>query len=79
VSTELVALFVVGLALGLLFVTWFTVAACVQSGDDAEIERRLEIMTALGWTEWPSANADYPASSDSDGADKSDGLECDHG
>lgn len=83
-STELVVVcVVVGGALGLLFMAWFALAACVQSGNDAEWERRIEVMKALGWTQWPaelpSANGDYPASSDSDGADISDGLESDHG
>lgn len=46
---------------GLLFLAWVALAACVQSGNDAEIERRIEMMKALGWQEWPSAKGDYLA------------------
>lgn len=70
-STQPLAIIVVlGLALGVLFLAWFAVAACIQNGNDAEFERRIEVMKAMGWTEWPtetpSAKGDYPADDDNE-------------
>ena len=39
----------------------FAVAAAVQSGNDAEWERRIEAMKALGWLPNAAANLDYLA------------------
>ena len=47
--TILLAALGIGMAALLLFV----LGACVQSGNDAEHERRLDALRALGWQEWP--------------------------
>ena len=61
-STQLLAIIcVIGLALGALGLAVFAVAAAVQSGNDAEWERRIEAMKALGWLPNASANGDYLA------------------
>ena len=47
---------VVTLGLGLAGLLLFVLAACVQSGNDAEDEQRwIETMMAAGWQEWPAA------------------------
>lgn len=55
-------LVLLGLALGLLFMGWFALAACVQSGNDAEAERA----------------AAHSAGSGSDGPGGSDVSETEH-
>jgi len=61
-STQLLAIIcVIGLALGALGLAVFAVAAAVQSGNDAEWERRIEAMKALGWLPNAAANLDYLA------------------
>jgi hypothetical protein len=72
VSTQLLAIFLVlFVALVVLFSAWFALAAVNVSGreeqDQAEWERRIATMRALGWADWPpSAKPDYPADPDED-------------
>lgn len=62
----------VAIGLGLVCVL-FAVSACIQSGDIAEHERRIEALKALGWAEFQaSANCDYAASDDADGNEAGD-------
>jgi len=49
---------VIGLALAGLGMAVFAVAAAMQAGDDAEMERRLDALRALGAAEWPVDNED---------------------
>lgn len=49
---------VIGMALLGLGMAVFALAAAVQAGDDAEMERRLDALRALGAAEWPTDNED---------------------
>lgn len=51
-------LVLVGLGLGVAGLLMFVLSACVQSGNDAEHERRIEALRALSWQEWPADGSD---------------------
>ena len=60
-DTQLIAILIVlFLALGILFLAWFVLAAVMLSSEISESERQADALKAMGWQQWPNDNTEEP-------------------